>query len=136
MDQLANCPNCNDIFVKGQFRDLCVKCWKREEEDYQSIYQFIRKRENRAATIEQIVRNTGVKEELIIKFIKNKRLQIASFPNLGYPCDKCGHIIRKGKLCDKCTTELQGDLETFQAEEKRKHELLKKERNTYYSSKN
>lgn len=134
--ELINCPNCNDIFVKNQFRDLCPKCWKKEEEDFQIINQFMRKRENRAATIEQVVTQTGVKEELILKFIKKGRLQLTHFPNLGYPCDKCGRIIRTGKLCEGCAGELREDLQTFQEEEKRKQERFRHERKTYYSSKN
>jgi flagellar operon protein (TIGR03826 family) len=134
--ELVNCPNCNDIFAKNQFRDLCPKCWKKEEDDFQTINQFMRKRENRAATIDQVVQHTGVKEELILKFIKKGRLQLTHFPNLGYPCDKCGHIIRTGKLCEKCASELREDLKTFQVEEKRKQELQLRERKTYYTSKN
>ena len=135
MEELVNCPNCNEIFVKNKFRDVCPKCWKQEEEDYNTVYQFMRKRENRAATIEQVVRQTGVKEELILKFIKKGRIQITHFPNLGYPCDRCGRIIRTGKLCENCTAELREDLQTFQSEEKRKRELLKGEKATYYSVK-
>ncbi|WML46093.1 TIGR03826 family flagellar region protein [Neobacillus sp. PS3-40] len=135
MDKLENCPNCNDIFVKTQFRDLCQKCWKEEEVDFETVYTFIRKRENRSATIDQVVGHTEVKEELIIKFIKKGRLQLANFPNLGYPCDKCGRTIRKGKLCENCTTELKGDLNSFQAEEKRKQDQMQREKATYYSSK-
>ncbi|MGG5255325.1 TIGR03826 family flagellar region protein [Neobacillus sp. SM06] len=135
MEELVNCPNCNEIFVKSKFRDVCPKCWKQEEEDYNTVYQFMRKRENRAATIEQVVRQTGVKEELVLKFIKKGRIQITHFPNLGYPCDRCGRIIRTGKLCENCTAELREDLQTFQSEEKRKLELLKREKATYYSAK-
>jgi flagellar operon protein (TIGR03826 family) len=133
--ELINCPNCNDIFVKNQFRDTCPKCWKKEEEDFQTINQFMRKRENRAATIEQVVEQTGVSEELILKFIKKGRLQLTNFPNLGYPCDKCGRIIRTGKLCENCAGELREGLKTFQAEEKRKQEQLQRQRSTYYSAK-
>ena len=135
MEKLVNCPNCNEIFVKNKFRDVCPKCWKQEEEDYNTVYQFMRKRENRAATIEQVVMQTGIKEELILKFIKKGRIQITHFPNLGYPCDRCGRVIRTGKLCEKCTAELREDLQTFQTEEKRKQELLKREKATYYFAK-
>lgn len=135
MEELVNCPNCNEIFMKNKFRDLCPKCWKQEEADYDTVYKFMRKRENRAATIEQVVTQIGVKEETILKFIKKGRIQLTNFPNLGYPCDRCGRIIRTGKLCEKCTNELREDLKTFQSEEKRKQGLLKKEKATYYSVK-
>ncbi|XJZ26956.1 TIGR03826 family flagellar region protein [Bacillota bacterium Lsc_1132] len=135
MEELINCPNCNEIFLKNNFRDVCQKCWKQEEEDYNTVYKFMRKRENRAATIDQVVTQTGVKEETILKFIKKGRILLADFPNLGYPCDKCGRIIRTGKLCQKCTNDLREDLKIFQSEEKRKQELLKREKATYYSAK-
>ncbi|MDP4085203.1 MAG: hypothetical protein Q8934_11395 [Bacillota bacterium] len=135
MEELINCPSCGDIFYKNKFRDVCMKCWKKEEEDYETIYKFMRKRENRAATINQVVEQTGVLEETILKFIKKGRLQITQFPNLGYPCDKCGRIIRTGKLCGNCKDELQTALDTYEKEEKIKKDLLHQQRRTYYSSK-
>jgi predicted amidophosphoribosyltransferase len=86
----------------------------------------MRKRVNRDATVEQIVNQTGVGGKLIIKFIKKGRLQPSMFPNLGYPCDRCGRFIQKGNLCEVCSEELRDDLETFQKEEQRKKEIQKK----------
>jgi flagellar operon protein (TIGR03826 family) len=133
MSELSNCPNCNDVFVKTQFREVCQNCWKEEEKQYETVYQFIRKRENRAATIQQVEEQTGVEEELILKFIRSGRLQITHFPNLGYPCDKCGRIIRTSKLCETCTVELRKELLTHDAEEERKKQLNRK--STYFSAK-
>lgn len=135
MPDVMNCPNCGALFVKNAFRDVCPKCWKQEEEEFETVYKFMRQRENRAATIDQIVDQTGVKEDLILKFIKKGRLQIAQFPNLGYPCDKCGRIIRKGKLCEKCASELRNELEVFRKEEQRRKELHERENKTYHSQK-
>jgi flagellar operon protein (TIGR03826 family) len=134
MGELANCPKCGEIFVKTQFRDICQKCWKEEEKAYETVYQFMRKRENRAATIPQIVEATGVEEELLFKFIRNGRLLLTKFPNLGYPCDKCGKIIREGKLCASCKEELRKELELHEAEEERKREIERREKQaTYYA---
>ncbi|WML46883.1 hypothetical protein RCG23_14710 [Neobacillus sp. PS3-34] len=132
MENLQNCPGCNEIFVKTQFRDVCPKCWKQEENDYETVYTFMRRRENRAATIEQVVTQTGVKEDKLLKFIKKGRIQLAHFPNLGYPCDKCGHIIRTGKLCEKCQTELRQDLKQHEADEERKQEIQRREKKSAY----
>ncbi|SFB25333.1 MULTISPECIES: TIGR03826 family flagellar region protein [unclassified Bacillus (in: firmicutes)] len=130
---LQNCPHCNEIFVKTQFRELCQKCWKAEEDQYDIVQKFLRKRENRAATMMQVEEQTGVPEATVLKFIRSGRLHITSFPNLGYPCDQCGSLIRTGKLCDKCAKELLDELKTFENEEERKRQLHKK--STYYSSK-
>jgi flagellar operon protein (TIGR03826 family) len=117
---LANCPNCGSLFVKNQFRDICENCYREEEEAFQKVYHFLRKRENRMATIAQIVDATGVKESLVIKFIKSGRLKIAQFPNLGYPCDRCGTLIRQGRLCANCSKDLNKQLEMLQKEEEMK----------------
>jgi flagellar operon protein (TIGR03826 family) len=133
MMEVVNCPNCNAIYEKNKFRDVCPKCWRKEEEDFQTVKNFMRKRVNRVAAVEQIVTQTGVSEQLILKFIKKGRLQPSMFPNLGYPCDRCGRFIQKGNLCGECTEELRDELETFQKEEQRKKEIEKK---TYLYKKN
>jgi flagellar operon protein (TIGR03826 family) len=109
---LQNCPKCDSLYVKNKFRDVCEKCWKEEEQAYDIVSRFMRKRENRAATILQVVEATGVSEDLILKFIKSGRFQLSQFPNFGYPCDKCGNIIREGRLCASCSKELKSDLKS------------------------
>ncbi|MDF1507817.1 hypothetical protein PZE06_06435 [Robertmurraya sp. DFI.2.37] len=132
MDQLANCPKCGEIFVKNKFRDICQACWQEEEAAYEKVYQFIRKRENRMATMHQVEEGTGVEEALILKFIKTGRLKLAQFPNLGYPCDRCGKLIQKGKLCNACTETLKKELDLHNMEEERKKELEKREKQITY----
>ena len=76
---------------------------------------------------------TDVSEELLLKFIKSGRIQVKQFPNLGYPCDKCGAIIQTGKLCESCATELRKEIDLHEKEEQRKEELLKQNQRTYLS---
>jgi flagellar operon protein (TIGR03826 family) len=121
---LENCPNCGGLFVRNQFRDICESCYREEEKEFEKVYHFLRKRENRMATMAQVVKATGIKESLLIKFIKSGRLKLAQFPNLGYPCDRCGTLIREGRLCINCSTHLNKQLEMLQKEEemkKRRH---------------
>ncbi|MCP3740167.1 TIGR03826 family flagellar region protein [Rossellomorea sp. BNER] len=133
MGELLNCPACNKIFIKNQFRDVCDQCYKEEEKMYEAVYQFLRKRENRAATIKRVVEVTGVDEQLIHKWVKKRRLQPAHFPNMGYPCDTCGKIINKGKICDDCTSGLKQDLQSFQAQGKWRERIENSSKKTYYS---
>lgn len=113
-------------------RDICPTCYKEEEEAFEIVYHFLRDRKNREATLFEIVEATGVEEKLIIKFIKEHRLRTSFFPNLTYPCEKCGSPINKGRLCDDCS---HGIVREFQQQEYL--EKIKKEKeekaNTYYA---
>jgi flagellar operon protein (TIGR03826 family) len=129
--EIMNCPNCDRLFVKNNIRDVCEVCYQEEEKAFETVNKFIKKRENRTATLTQVVEQTGVPEELIIKFIKKGRLQVVHLPFLGYPCDKCGAIIRTGNICDNCRLNLKKELEKFTEEENRRKERERKI--TYYS---
>lgn len=120
---LKNCPNCGNIYVNNAFRDCCDACYKKEEADYDKVYQFLRKRENRAATMETVAKATDVEEYLLQKWVRKGRLQVAQFPNLGYPCDHCGSLITKGKICDKCATAIKQELSTFENEKTRQEQF-------------
>ena len=132
MANLENCPKCGELYVVNSFRETCTNCWKKEEADFDKVYQFIRKKYNRTAKMAEVVEATGVKETLIYKFIKKGRIKLAQFPNLGYPCAKCGTEIRAGRLCSKCSADMKTGLRSLEAEEERKKALVKKSA-TYYS---
>lgn len=109
MGDLDNCKNCGKLFVRTN-SEVCSDCRKEEEKKFQIVYDFMKKRINRQATVQQIVEGTGVEEELIIKFVKEKRLRATQFPNLSYPCEKCGAKIQEGKLCNNCSKQLSDEL--------------------------
>ena len=133
MGELKDCPSCGDFFNYTGVRDVCAKCASNEETLYQEVYKFLRKRENRAATIERICEVTGVKESLLHKWVRKGRLQPAMFPNLGYPCDSCGKLTTTGKLCVNCIQELKTGLNTFDAAKDFRDKVASQEKATYHT---
>ncbi|GAB3056900.1 TIGR03826 family flagellar region protein [Virgibacillus ainsalahensis] len=132
MAELANCSRCGNLFAK-EIRVICPNCYKEEEIAFETVHRFLLQQKNREATIPEIVENTGVDEETIIKFVKEKRLHPSQFPKLTYPCEKCGTNITKGKLCNDCSKELRKELDFH--EEIKKLSGTKKEKDrlsTYY----
>jgi len=125
MAGLENCPRCGTLFVKNNLREVCEQCYKEEEKKYDIVSKFLRKRENRAATISTIVEATEVEEELIYKWVKKGRLHSTQFPNLGYPCKKCGTLIQNGAVCTKCASEIKNDLSRHEETEKIKNQTSK-----------
>lgn len=133
MAELRHCPSCGDFFNYTGVREVCGKCGMNEERVYEEVYRFLRKRENRAATIERIVEMTEATEAMLHKWVRKGRLQPAMFPNLGYPCDNCGKLTSKGKLCEECTADLKQDLKTFEAATEFREAIQQKEQRTYLS---
>lgn len=135
MGELDNCKNCDKLFVRTT-SDVCPDCLKQEEKKFQIVYTFMRKRVNRQATVQQIVEGTGVEEELILKFVKERRLRASQFPNLAYPCEKCGAMIQDGKLCSDCSQEIANDLafqEKIDQVQARNEESDREKARTYYT---
>lgn len=135
MSELDNCSKCGKLFVRT-IRTVCQECHKIEEKQFDIVYSFMKKRVNREATIPEIVEGTGVKESLIIKFVREKRLRSSQFPNLTYPCERCERPISTGKICEVCTTELSKELvieDQIRAVEKRNKAEQRKKVKTYYA---
>lgn len=128
---IVNCTRCGGIYVKNPVRDICDQCYKEEEEAFDKVSSYLKKREHRTASMLQVVRDTGVPEELIMKFIKKGRIKLVQFPNLAYPCEKCGKPIQTGKFCDECITEFKTELEIYEKEEQWKKEM--EEKRAYYA---
>lgn len=134
MAELANCARCDQVFVKTM-RDICQACYRQEEADFNTVYTFLKQRENREAILPEIVEATDVEEKVIIKFIKEKRLRISQFPKLAYPCERCGKPMSSGEICVTCLNELKEDLAHYEAVEEKAKSSENSDRNVYYSFK-
>ncbi len=132
MAELRNCPNCDTFFNYTGVRDVCHSCGQKEEEMYQIVYRFLRKRENRAANVDRIEEATGADRELLYKWVRKGRLHPAIFPNLGYPCDNCGRLTNAGKLCEKCQGSIKSELRTYEAAREFRESIKAQERSTYH----
>ncbi|CAM4001145.1 TIGR03826 family flagellar region protein [Alkalicoccus chagannorensis] len=135
MPELANCPKCGKVFTKA-FRSVCSACHDEVERQFQEVYAFIRKRENRRATMEEVEEGTGVDREQIVTFVREGRILTSQFPGLSYPCESCGAEIREGRLCGSCKGNIQDGLKRRDSEaafEQRKTDRSKERYTTYHS---
>ncbi|NHW34859.1 TIGR03826 family flagellar region protein [Paenibacillus aceris] len=117
---VANCPRCGKIFVKG-FAELCLNCLKDLELQYDKCLKYLR--ENRGATINELSEATEVSTKQITKFIREGRISIINAPNMSYPCEVCGTLIRDKTICESCRSKLAKDVRLNTEEEQRRKEL-------------
>ncbi|MUT65022.1 TIGR03826 family flagellar region protein [Paenibacillus sp. NEAU-GSW1] len=106
MTNIENCPRCGRIFAK-HFRDVCPSCLKDIDKEYELCSTYLR--ENKGAIITELSESTGVSIRQITKFVREGRISLLNAPNLSYPCEVCGTLIRESNLCDNCRTRFQKD---------------------------
>ncbi|QHT63454.1 flagellar protein [Paenibacillus lycopersici] len=100
---LDNCPRCGKLFAKN-FRDVCPACIKAIDQEYTLCSDYLRK--NKGATITDLADATDVSIKQITKFIKEGRISLIGAPNLMYPCEMCGNLIREHNKCESCRAKL------------------------------
>ena len=76
--------------------------------EYQTCAEYLR--ENKGANIQELSDATDVSIKQITKFIREGRISVENAPNLMYPCEVCGNLIREGHMCDSCRARLTKDL--------------------------
>ncbi|SDF86980.1 flagellar operon protein TIGR03826 [Fontibacillus panacisegetis] len=111
---LGNCPRCGRLYALN-FRDICPSCIKDIELEYEKCLKYLR--EEKTATIQEVSDATEVSIKQITKFIKEGRISIANNPNMMYPCEVCGVLIREGTMCDSCRNRLTRDFAATAARE-------------------
>ena len=103
---LDNCPRCGKLFAKN-FRDVCPVCIREIDKEYELCANYLREFKN--SIITEVSEATGVTIKQITKFIREGRISIVNAPNMGYPCESCGTIIRENHICDICRERLEKD---------------------------
>ena len=96
--QLGNCPKCRKLYLR--IRNICDECYQKQEEDYLKTAAYLR--EYPGSTIQEVSDETKVSVVQIRQYILSGRILMGSFPNLTYPCETCGNMIRGGKTCKSC----------------------------------
>lgn len=115
-DRLANCTICGKLYLKDH-TDYCLDCYKEMEQEFKTIADFLKVEENRFASIEEISAFTGVLEKRIADFIRDGRIYVEDYPNLGYGCAHCGTLIKRQMLCNNCFEEFTSEVnKTLKAE--------------------
>lgn len=103
---LDNCPRCGKLFAKN-FRDVCPVCIRDIDKEYQICADYLR--ENKGAIISELSDQTGVSIKQITKFIREGRISMVNVPNMSYPCESCGILIRENHICNDCRVRLMKD---------------------------
>lgn len=101
--KLGNCKRCGKLYLR--MRDFCDDCYQKQEDDFLKVAEYLR--DHPGIIIQELSEETQVSILQIRQFILEGRILVGNFPNLSYPCENCGTMIRTGKTCDICNDTLQ-----------------------------
>ncbi|MFC5528968.1 flagellar protein [Cohnella yongneupensis] len=104
---LAHCPRCSRLFSK-HFREVCNQCHQDLEKEYERCVDHLRK--NKGLTIQELSNETETSIKQITRWLREGRISLLNAPNMTYPCEVCGTLIRESNMCDSCRTRLQKDV--------------------------
>lgn len=131
--EISSCPSCGNFFNTTGMNEVCSTCLQKEEQIFDTVSRYLRRRENRSATVDKIVEATEVERDLLYKWVRKGRLHPTLFPNIGALCTRCGELSSAHPICKACREEMQDDLRQFEAAEAFKERVDETVRRTYLS---
>ncbi|NMA67732.1 MAG: flagellar operon protein YvyF, partial [Clostridiaceae bacterium] len=96
MPEVKNCRRCKKIFMYAVGPQICEKCKKLEEEEFERVRLFLR--DFPGATIQEVSRETEVSTQLIYRFLKEGRIEVADDSPIALLCENCSTRIKSGRF--------------------------------------
>ncbi|MFW6267384.1 MAG: flagellar protein [Halanaerobium sp.] len=117
--ELINCKECGKLFSSSG-QKVCPDCRQGEEEKFEIVKEYLWEHPN--STVKKVSEDTGVEEELIIKFMREDRLAAEGLlVDYKLKCKRCGTEIKTGLFCESCRTKMISDFnQNEEAEEEKK----------------
>lgn len=107
---LIACKYCGSLMVKVS-RDICPDCYKKEEELFLRIKDFLKM--NLGASISQVAKSCNCTESQVFGFIKSGRLERIGLGRISHPCELCGKTIDEGVMCEDCKKKINTQVTTL-----------------------
>lgn len=123
---LINCAECGNLCVETPAR-LCQECIRLEDEAEDKVARYLRGASR--ASLEEIHQATGVKHKVILRMLKRGRIFTDAI--ITYPCETCGVPITEGRVCDRCSQNIVGQLKTEEWKAPKQAESTRRDERMY-----
>lgn len=103
-----NCKKCGTIFQYIDGYPLCKDCSEKDEQDFQRVKEYVWS--NPGANIEQVAKALEMEPRQILRYLQEERLEVYFRSEKYLLCELCGNVIRTGRFCDNCKTDINKQL--------------------------
>lgn len=83
---------------------MCQRCREEMEAKFQVVKEYIRS--NPGVGIPEVSEACDVPVSQIQRWLREERLEVTENSPIYLTCESCGGLIRSGKYCDKCKTQM------------------------------
>ena len=127
--ELINCKECGRLFSSAG-QKVCPDCQNSEEEKFELVKNYLW--DNPNSTVKKVSEETGVEEDLIIKFMREDRLAAEGIiVDYTLKCKHCGAEINSGIFCEKCRAKMISDFNKSDQKKKEKDNKGKKSKGMF-----
>lgn len=120
---LKRCEECGRMFSPDKGETVCSKCLSNDERDLKNIKEYVR--DHPDATVPEISDRIKIGEDKILQFMDDGRLNLDDEEELGH-CSKCGKLIKSGRFCTDCASDMASNLKNAFLESDNLDEAIKK----------
>ena len=111
MPDLRNCRKCGKMFQHVDGIPVCQACKAEDEKDFERVREYLD--ENPKAPMNDVSSALEISIEKLKRYLKEGRLEVTEGDkSFVLNCESCGASIKKGRLCNGCSTSLSKDFDT------------------------
>ncbi len=124
--ELINCRECGKLFSSAG-QKVCPDCRQSEEKKFELVKDYLW--DNPNSTVKKVAEETGVEEDIIIKFMREDRLAAEGLlVDYTLKCKRCGAEIKTGLFCNSCRSKMIKDFnqseQSADKEEKKENQQM------------
>lgn len=126
--EIITCKSCGKLFnfISGQ--RVCPACTKKLEDKFVEVKKYVR--ENPHVDISELSETMEVSVSQINRWVREERLAFSDDSPIGIPCESCGTIIKTGRFCDSCKSQLATGLRNAAGLDRKKEPAARKRQTT------
>lgn len=102
------CESCKHMFRYIAGPVICPQCRAKQEELFKLVKEYLR--EHPGANVPEVTEATGVSSKLILRFLREGRLEVTEESPIALTCERCGKRILTGVRCEACERVLLKEL--------------------------
>jgi predicted amidophosphoribosyltransferase len=108
LENIVQCKFCKRPFqrVSG---NICSNCLSDIEIDFVTLRNYLYDHQD-INSVELLVKETGVKKNIIIHLLREKRFSIYDPSGNGLTCESCHKPLDTGRICDDCKNVLASSI--------------------------